>query len=68
VLVPKRNLCVNSYRTFIIVLIACVGLGIFGSGTVHATGGFDVPEVNDQFNQFEQSPPPKQDLPAPAIR
>jgi hypothetical protein len=53
------------HRTFIILLIACIGLGIFGSGTVHATGGFDVPKVNDQFNQFEQSPPPKQNLPAP---
>ncbi|MBA4602469.1 HNH endonuclease [Thermoactinomyces mirandus] len=52
-------------RIFFIVLIACVGLGIFGPGTVHATGGFDVPDINDQFNQFEQSPPPKQDLPAP---
>lgn len=39
--------------------MACVGLGMIGGGEVYATGGsFDVPHVNDQFNNYEKSPAP----------
>lgn len=62
---PKTKPMRQFQRILIIMSIACVKLGIFGTETAWAMGGFDVPEGNDQFNEFKKNPPPKQDLPAP---
>ncbi|MBA4603295.1 hypothetical protein H2C83_13395 [Thermoactinomyces sp. AMNI-1] len=37
---------------------------IWDNDTVYAGGSFNVPKVNDEFNQFEQSPPSQQEKPA----
>jgi len=51
------------YRFFVIFLLVFVGPSVLGIGEVHATGGFDVPEVNDQFNNYEKSPATTKDQP-----
>jgi len=52
------------HRCIVILLLSLMGLQLGGIGAAHATGGFDVPKVDDQFNQFEQGPPPSQEPPA----
>jgi hypothetical protein len=51
------------HRFLVILFIACVGFGIWGSGVVHADGSFDVPEVNDQFNNYGNNPAPTKEQP-----
>ncbi|MCF6135196.1 hypothetical protein L2649_08425 [Thermoactinomyces vulgaris] len=51
------------HRFLVILFIACVGFGIWESGVVHADGSFDVPEVNDQFNNYGNNPAPTKEQP-----
>jgi hypothetical protein len=44
-------------------MIITVGTGSWVHSLVHADGGFDVPEINDDFNQFEQKTPVQQEQP-----
>ena len=44
-------------------MIITVGTGSWVHALVHADGGFDVPEINDDFNQFEQKTPVQKEQP-----
>ncbi|MGA8943746.1 MAG: hypothetical protein WB502_13695 [Thermoactinomyces sp.] len=47
----------------VILLIFSLGIGIWKCGVVYATGSFDVPEVNDQFNNYGNKPASTKDQP-----
>ncbi|MBA4496350.1 ADP-ribosyltransferase [Paenactinomyces guangxiensis] len=51
------------HRLFVFILFVIVGTGIFGFGEVYATGGggFDVPQINDDFNKGKQGPGPQKE-------
>ncbi|MGA8942088.1 MAG: polymorphic toxin type 35 domain-containing protein [Thermoactinomyces sp.] len=54
------------YRWIIVLLIAVAGCGFFGSGTGYANpdgGSFEVPDVQKDFEQFEQVPQPLEETP-----
>ncbi|WP_246333761.1 HNH endonuclease [Thermoactinomyces mirandus] len=51
------------YQFFLVLLMVFAGSIIWGNDIAHAGGSFDVPEVNDGFNQFDQAPPPQQEQP-----
>lgn len=51
------------YQLLVILLIICVGLGTGEGHIAFAEGGFHIPEVKDDFNQFEQNPSPQQEKP-----
>ncbi|MGA8942119.1 MAG: hypothetical protein WB502_05290 [Thermoactinomyces sp.] len=55
---------VKSVRRWIAIFLftALIGAGILGGcDEVVAGGTFDVPEVNEEFNEFEQAPSPQQE-------
>lgn len=45
------------------MLIVFVGLGSWERDVAFADGGFDVPTVNDEFDQFDQKPPVQKEQP-----
>ncbi|MBA4496408.1 hypothetical protein ACFO25_00670 [Paenactinomyces guangxiensis] len=52
------------HRFALIILFLFVGVNIFGSAQVYADpagGGFNVPQINDEFNKGKQAPPPQQE-------
>lgn len=48
----------------VLLLIVLAGSIIWGNDAVYAGGRFDVPEINEEFNQFDQAPPSQQEQPA----
>ncbi|MBA4602445.1 hypothetical protein [Thermoactinomyces mirandus] len=53
-------------RWIVVLLIAVGGCGLFGSGTGYANpdgGSFEVPDVQKDFDQFEQAPQSQTETP-----
>lgn len=50
-------------QIFILLLVAFVGLNLFGPEVVWATGSFDIPNVDDEFNEYRHNPQSKPNTP-----
>ena len=50
-------------RFLLLLTIIFVGVGFWGNDVVHAGGSIHIPEINDDFNQFEQKTPVQQEQP-----
>lgn len=48
---------------FIFLFMLFCGFGLWGQSLAWANGGFDIPNVKDDFNQFEQESPPEREKP-----
>jgi hypothetical protein len=50
-------------RFLLLLMIISVGTGFWVHALVHADGGINVPEINEDFNQFEQKNPVQKEQP-----
>lgn len=49
------------HQFLLMLLLAFAVAGVFGQSTVQAAGEFEVPTINDHFNQVEKGPEPKKE-------
>jgi hypothetical protein len=50
-------------RFLLLLMIVSVGTGFWVHALVHADGGINIPEINEDFDQFEQKDPVQKEQP-----
>jgi hypothetical protein len=63
IFVPVEGMGKHFVRFLLLFMIITVGTGSWVHALVHADGGINVPEINEDFNQFEQKNPVQKEQP-----